>query len=110
MLGALGLGRRFSRIELGDDALVVAMGWAFRARIPLTSITAADRFDGRVISLGVHGWRGRWLVNGSWHGLVRLAIEPAAPSRVIGFPGRLRELIVSVEDPDGLVGVLRATG
>jgi hypothetical protein len=107
MLGLLGMGRRVSRVEVAPDDVVVVMGWAFRVTIPRSSVVDVERSDGFVAGWGVHGWRGRWLVNGSSRGLVRMRIDPPAPSRVVGFPGRLRELRVSVVEPDALVAHLR---
>ncbi len=58
-------------------------------------------------SRGAHGWRGRWLVNGAGDGLVVIDISPPARARVTGVPVRLRELTVSVEDPDALAAELQ---
>ena len=58
----------------------------------------------------MHGWRGHGLVNGAAGPLVAVAIDPPAPARVLGFPIRLRELIVSVEDPDAVIAELRPPG
>jgi hypothetical protein len=57
----------------------------------------------RVYSLGAHGWRGRWLVNGSSRNIVELAIDPPARALVMGLPVSVRTLYVSVTDPDALV-------
>jgi hypothetical protein len=55
----------------------------------------------------VHGFAGRWLVNGSGDGIVSLELRPAQRAWVMGFPVRLRTLLVSVQDPAGLVAALR---
>ena len=81
------------------------MGWAFSAELPRSSIRSARR-AGTAISIGVHGWRGRWLVNGAAGPLVAVTIDPPAPARVLGVPIRLRELTVSVDDPDAAAGEL----
>ena len=83
------------------------MGWAFRVVIPRSALGHVRCGDGRVLGWGVHGWRGRWLVNGSSHGLVSITIDPPAASRVIGVHGRLHELTVSLIDPDGFVEAVR---
>lgn len=106
LLGLLGMGRRFSRIVVDDRNVRVVMGWAFQATIPRSSIVSVEPSSGRVLGWGVHGWRGHWLVNGSAGGLVHVTIEPPAKSRVVGFPGRLRELRVSVEQPEALIAAL----
>ncbi len=103
LLGLFGSGRRFSHVTMSDDVIRVKMGWSFRSEIPRSSVISAARSEGRVFGWGVHGWRGRWLVNGSSHGLVTLLIEPPAPARVCGVPVRLRELTVSLVDPDALL-------
>lgn len=79
------------------------MGWAFAADIPLTSITSAKPSNTRVYTAGVHYGFGRWLVNGSVKGLVKLRIDPAAPAMVRTRSVPVSELWVSVTDPDALV-------
>jgi hypothetical protein len=106
MLGLLGMGRRYSHVTVGADTVVVRMGWSFSTRIDRAAIRSAAHDDGSVWGWGVHGWRGRWLVNGSSHGLVRIEIDPPSRSTVIGIPIRLATLRVSVVDPDGLVAAL----
>jgi len=106
LMKVLGLGPGVSRIEVGTDSVHVVMGWGFRARIPRSSIRGARRSDGPVGGIGVHGWRGRWLVNGSTDGLVEIEIDPPARAVAVGVPVKLRLLRVSAEDPDGLVAAL----
>jgi hypothetical protein len=98
----LGITRGSSYVDVAPDRVRVRMGWAFGTQMPRTSIRSARRVR-NAISIGVHGWRGRWLVNGSAGPLVAIAIDPPARARVLGFPVRLRELIVSVDDPDALI-------
>lgn len=105
----LGAGRKHSGVTLTDDQLIVRQSWAFQGVVPRSSITGARRKPGSVISRGAHGWRGRWLVNGAGDGLVVIDIDPAARARVTGVPVTLRELTVSVEDPDALVTELQRT-
>lgn len=70
----------------------------------MTSVASAKLHEGRTpLSIGVHGWRGRWLVNGSREGLVVITIHPTAKARVVGIPVSLSQLTVAVEDPVGLV-------
>ena len=108
LLGLLGHGRRLSRITVDAGTVHVRMGLAFRASLPLGTVVEVAPYDGRVWGWGVHGWRGRWLVNGSSHGLVTLTLEPPAPARVLGIPVRLRQLIVSLEDPEGFLAQVGA--
>jgi len=106
LLKLLGLGPRFSSIHLDDDTFRVQMGWGFRATVPRSSITAAAPSTRRPLSRGMHGWGGRWLVNGSGKGLVTLTIDPPASARVTGIPVRLRELTVSADAPTELIEAL----
>ena len=104
-----GVGPRRSWTDVSADAVVVRMGIGFRATIPRQNITGVSRFEGRTLSRGVHGWRGRWLVNGSGNGIVVIEIEPRVRAWTTGFPIRLRQLMVAVEDPDGLRQALERT-
>lgn len=102
---ALGMTPGRSYLELGADEIVVRMGWAFHARVPRRAIGSARRVADTV-SIGVHGWRGRWIVNGAGGPMVAIAVDPPARARAVGFPTKLRELLVSVDDPDALVAAL----
>lgn len=95
-----------SYVEVGEDEVQVRMSWGFRARIPRWTVTSATPYGKTVFSWGVHGWGGRWLVNGSSRGIVSVKLEPSARAWVMGFPIRLKELLVSVEDPEGLTRAL----
>lgn len=102
-----GMGPRWSRVRVDEDRLEVGMGWAFRASIPRSAVVQAEPDDRPVGGWGVHGWRGRWLVNGSSQGLVRLELDPPTRAWVLGVPVRLRQLRLSVHEPDALVAALR---
>ena len=58
------------------------------------------------MSTGVHGWRGNWLVNGSTTGIVSILLDPPGRALAVGFPVKLRQLRVSVEDPSALVAAI----
>jgi hypothetical protein len=107
-LSALGLTPRGSWVEVDEEALRVRMGWAFRLDVPRSHVQSARPDTGPVRAWGVHGWRGRWLVNGSSSGIVRIDLAPPGRARVLPWPfaAAVRELRVSVEDPDGLVAAL----
>lgn len=106
LLGLLGLGRRFSGVDVADGEVVIRMGWAFRLRFPISTVAAAERSGERVWGWGVHGWRRSWLVNGSSHGLVMVRIDPAPRGRVVLVPWTVDTVLLSVEDPDGLIAAL----
>lgn len=102
----LGMGPGRSRVRVTDEELRVEMGWAYRSTIPRSTIRSATRRDGDVWSRGVHGWRGRWLVNGSGDRLVVIEIDPPSRARIGPVGIRPRELTVGVDDPDALVAAL----
>ena len=107
LLSALGMGPAFSRVDIDGDVLRVRMGWSFSADIPLASVTGARPRTGLVGGIGVHGWRGWWLVNGAARGIVTVDIDPPVRARVLGVPVRLRTLDVSVKSPEELIAALR---
>ncbi len=106
LLSVLGAGPAFSGVRLDGRTMEVEMGWGFRTKVPLTTVQSVRRSGNRWNGIGVHGWGGWWLVNGSVAGIVRIEIHPPAHARVLGFPVRLRILEVSLEDPDGFVAAL----
>lgn len=102
----------------------------FHSVIPRSQIEAMRRLpDLKGLTRGVHGRRGRWLVNRAGSGLVELRIQPPASAvldiaRAIGgqkvgkisgwlvrrFSGRqiaLRRLTISLKDPDGFMESLK---
>jgi len=105
-MAVVGITRSGSYVEVADAEVHVRLGWSFHATIPRSSVRSAVPDHDKVWGWGAHGWRGRWLVNGSSSGLVRIEIEPAPRARVFGIPVRLETLRVSVEDPDGLIAAL----
>jgi hypothetical protein len=101
---------RRSYLEVDPDRVGVRMGWGFHADLPRRSIRSVRRVGNAVMSIGVHGWRGRWLVNGAYGPLVALEIDPPVRARACGIAVRLSELLVSVEDPDAVISQLSAGG
>jgi hypothetical protein len=110
LLTLLASGPRRSGISIGDVDLSVAMGMSFHGRAPRAAVTSARTLPGTVISRGVHGWRGRWLVNGAGDKLVEADFDPPMKARVLGFPVKVSRLRVSVDDPDALVAALSPGG
>lgn len=95
-----------SYVEIDDEQVRVRMSWGFSADFPKTAVKAMSRLARRPISRGVHGFAGRWLVNGSGDGIVTIDLEPRQPGYVMGFPIKLRQLMVSVEQPEQLMRAL----
>jgi hypothetical protein len=104
LLTAIGMGPAESGIEVTPKELRVQMGWAFRAHLPIRDVRQVERSaPASVLGWGVHGGAGRWLVNGSRQGVVRIEIDPATRGRVMGVPVRLATLLVSVIEPEKFV-------
>ena len=109
LLFVLGLGESASSISLSDSSLSIRMGWGFSATIPLSSIRSATRDESFVGGIGVHGFGGTWLVNGSLVNVVRLQLaDEGVPARVCGFPLTLRKLRIGVSDRDGFLEELQS--
>jgi hypothetical protein len=97
-------------VEVARDEVAVQMGWAFRARFPRAAVRAARQMSERPLSRGVHGFAGRWLVNGSGEGIVTIDLADDQRARVLGCPVRLRQLLVSAVEPAALVAALGTAG
>jgi hypothetical protein len=106
-MAVLGIVAEQSRVEVDDGEVRVRMGWAFRLDAPRAWVRSASLDTDPVRGWGAHGWHGRWLVNGSSQGLVRLEFDPPVRAHTAAFAVRLEVLRVSVEDPDGLVAALQ---
>jgi len=98
-----------SYVDVLGDQVAVRMAWAFRARFPRSAVVSAAAQQRTPLARGVHSFAGRWLINGSGEGIVAIDLAPRQRAFVIGFPVKLRQLLVSVEDPEGLIEALAAT-
>ena len=98
-----------------DSTMLRVLVPGFRLDIPRASIRSATRSARSVRgTYGVHGSRGRWLVNGSYSGLVELAIEPPCytprqPSTLF-LKMKVSSLTVSLVDPDGFIAAVEGDG
>ena len=106
LLTALGLGPRFSRVVFHERTLEVRFGYGFRVEIPYSAIYDAKPEPGMISGIGVHGWRGTWLVNGSAQGLVGFDIDQKISARVLGFPSAVLHLRMSLEQPGNFLARL----
>jgi hypothetical protein len=104
-----GLGPKHSGVRVEDGTLHVRFGWGFRTESPLTSIKEAKPNSDTVYAWGAHGWRGRYLVNGSPKDIVELTIDPPAHAYVMDAPINLRTLYVCVTDPQALIAACAPT-
>jgi hypothetical protein len=55
----------------------------------------------------VHGFAGRWLVNGSGREILSIRLNPVQRAYLMGVPIRLQELLVSVTECPALAAALR---
>jgi hypothetical protein len=97
LLTILGLPARWADVRINGERVRVRMSWAFRARFDRANVTSVRPYR-PCVSVGVHGFRGRWLVNGANRPIARITFAEPVRARVIGFPVALRELLVSVDD------------
>jgi len=103
----LGGGPGRGGVELNSTVLRVVVP-GFHLDIPRASVRSATRSARRIRgTIGVHGGHGRWLVNGSYNGLVELTIEP--PCYIPRQPSTLfrkmkvSSLTIGLVDPDGFI-------
>ena len=110
----LGGGPGRGRVEVDSAVLRVRMA-DFRLDIPRGSVRSAARSDHQTRgTIGVHGRRGRWLVNGSHDGLVELIIDPPCylPRQLstVFRKVEVSSLIISLADPDGFIAAVEGDG
>jgi hypothetical protein len=97
-------------VELDSTVLRVRMA-NFHLDIPRSSVRSAARSEHQTRgAIGVHGGRGRWLVNGSHDGLVELTIDPPyyTPRQLstVFLKMKISSLIISLVDPDGFIAAV----
>jgi len=97
-------------VELNSTVLRVWMP-DFHLDIPRASVRSATRSARRIRgTIGVHGGRGRWLVNGSYNGLVELTIEPPCyiprQASTLFRKMKVSSLTISLVDPDGFIAAV----
>jgi hypothetical protein len=96
-----------SYVEITDQDVTVRMAWAFRARFDRSHVARASLLGRQVLlTRGVHGWGGRWLVNGTGDGIVVFDLTPKQRAYVVGVPVSLGQLQVSVADPSALLAAV----
>ena len=100
-------GGRHATATVTDDALAVRYGVMFRIDVPLTAVRSTTRTESTWWwGIGAHGWKGTWVANGSRRDLVRLTLDPEQRGRTLGIPVRVRELVLSVQDPDAFIAAV----
>ena len=98
----IGLLPSSSYVNVDSEQVQVRMGWAFWSRFPRSAVESVSESGRRPLSRGVHGFAGRWLVNGSGRGVVGIQLNPRQRAYVLGFPVRVKLLMVSVAEPSAL--------
>jgi len=101
----------YGGVEVDSDVLRVrALG--FRLDIPRGSVRSVAHSNRQTRgTLGTHGSRGDWLLNGSHQGLVELVIEPPIyPPRqpnTLFLKMKVNSLTISLVDPDGFIAAIK---
>jgi len=107
LMKVLGVGPGRGYVIVTPDDLIVKMGWSFSGAIPRSRITSAEESTKPGgYGWGVHGWNGKWVVNGSDSGIVKIEIDPATTVRTLIFPINPHVLYISFEDPTGFLAAL----
>jgi hypothetical protein len=107
LFSALGASSHRDFVDVDREKLNVRLGWLFRATIPRSAVASGHHHADMYGGWGAHGWRGRWLVNGSSKGIVELDLKPRQRAWLLGvLPIRLRSLYVSLNDPNGFLTAL----
>lgn len=102
LLRPLGIGPKRSYVEIDGDRVRVRMGWGFHADLARASIVDVRPRPYVWWAYGVHyAGRGRWIVNGSGHDVVAVVLDPRGRARTLGIPIKVREVWVSLENPEG---------
>jgi hypothetical protein len=110
LFALLGAGAHHDHVDVGASTVTVRLGWLFDATIARSAIADAKHHANVYGGWGAHGWRGRWLVNGSSKGVVELTLRTGQPARLLGvWPISLDVLYVSLVDPDGLLAALSSS-
>lgn len=105
---SLFLSPQASYIEVDSHWVRVQMAWAFRTQFPRSAIRAVTPTHHAPLSRGVHGWGGRWLVNGSGDRILSIELQPTQRAYVTGFPVRLKQLLISVTEARDLIALLNS--
>jgi hypothetical protein len=92
-----------------ERVLQVRMGPFFRANVPVARVTSAALGRPRWLAgIGVHGWRGSWVINGRLGPAAILEVDPPVRGWVCSLPCMVRRLALGVTDPAALVADLEA--
>jgi hypothetical protein len=98
-----------------DSTMLRVLVPGFRLDVPRASIRSASRSARSVRgTYGVHGSGGHWLVNGSYSGLVELALEPPCYTprqpTTLFLKMKVSSLTISLVDPDAFIAAVGGDG
>ena len=97
LLMIVGATADFCDIRVDDRRVRVRMGVGFRAKFARANVRSVEPHRA-CMSVGVHGWKGRWLVNGTHRPIASVQLTAPVRAWVLGFPVYLQELLISVAD------------
>ncbi len=107
ILSLLGSGPASARVTVEPTQVRIRFGWSFQMTFARDAVIGAGHAQKPFgAGMGVHGWKGRWVINGSNADIVRLTFRQPERARVIGFPVKPREIFLSLEDPDGFLAAI----
>ena len=71
-------------VEVAREEVTVRMSWAFRCHYPRSTVASTWELHKHPLSRGVHGFGGRWLVNGSGGGILVITLKATQRAYVLG--------------------------
>jgi hypothetical protein len=98
--------QRWSYVDVDADSVRVQMSYGFSLTFARDDVAHVGRERRVPVTTGAHGWRGRWLVNGASGPIVAIKLRDQVRGRVLGVSVEVREVRVSVDDPDELISLL----
>jgi hypothetical protein len=109
LFSILGAWASIDYVEVGTATVRIRLGWLFHATIARSAITDVRHHADMYGGWGAHGWRHRWLVNGSSKGIIQLDLAPRQPARLLGvWPITLDTVFLSLVEPDGFLAEVRS--
>ena len=89
-----------SKLEIAGDRVLVRWGPVFTLDIDRSNITGVRVMRPSTwAGIGVHWWKGAWVVNGRFGEAVELTLNEPVKGRLLGVPVPVRRIQVVVPDP-----------